>query len=1536
MLSGLDFLTNLSTVDISDKGAYDLCPVQIDCMQNKSRIWIRSTISILQNALNWGYLTFTGIHYFVGTTELKIWISDDGYTDASYTKPLSASDSLKIQVIPVNNAPTVVAPTGTGCTCSPQDGICQCGQVPPLQYASGYRCYNNWMDFAILNSNAISCPYPNISQIPNKKDSYQNFPELSRNIVLNDVDFAEDNSAYITVELVIGRKGVGEFFFNEILTTVEYFEWVENDELVHLRMNGELQNVNYQLTKLYLDVKSDYAGPAPIQVNVNDNKFAGVCTPSANAVPFACKRSSCKNLYGEETLGDVGYFICQQPVASETVMYSWIPGGKQSCSKIDVLPAANYRWSTGLWSGPFSCIGCGYYDPETGIITGTDQPPTLLAQVAVSNIQAVVIGASACQFQTCLSCNAAAKYLAGPFGDGCSWCPSFCGGRGKCMIGINAPIFEICPPDPISGLTYRQCFPVGVNLILILGTSIPAAVLIFISGYVFFRWVQKRHGSFSVYIRKKRFDVMHHGRNLNLVPPATASYFEFLVTVFLAIILGIFFGGVLDTLSGPFFFQQEFYLDSADRIEFTLDNCHVRFVPTRNYPFPVSAISALKLRFAYLVDPSVVLNTDTCSATATFEIVNNLNPSTKYKDFYCNIEVLVPDRYIMPTVVIDAVGSNQTFVRAGPMDDDTPNFGLEFGPNEFILEGETISARFDNLTALHFKFNVLHGDLLLTNIYQTSYGTFNTLDADMVVTSPIQTSVNVWQKSDDLVCLSAATLYVDSNCKLVCAYAPQGQSTSKSTTAVDYRYIDRYYRRRSLLSTTCSVVVPGCTNSDCSLVQSDQCLCKPVCDMVAPEDLNFDGIKGIKGTCNGEGECCRTICQGYSTADLFPFPKTVRCGICQDQSSCSLPTCGQWSAGGLSQQFWFTSQSGQVSMAVFDPSIEITAGYHSFKGSSPASTVDVNINLNADDEVLLNELFHPGGKPNPLQQWFWLQINGPGAPPSNFGNFAWILSIQFIVLPSYFLQVVSYGTLNPKKSSATVRLRPGFCPAYIDYETSSLSSNRIIALYQLLSDSLQTPPGSITYPFPFGSLIVWVPANTPPTRFELDPSTNTLGFSIIQLWLGGGANLFLTLLLASILPLVAAIIVVAYAGYQISIFINIKRRKKVRQESMKLNLIEHIQISKLDDADRAMAEEIDENSPEYRDIRGSVDVWYLIDCCFSDPDKQRPFLAKFSRVCAHLAIVGGPILYLNYLANTWNISKNNYLCENVVDQATCYAQADPFSEAVNWFLLFFSLASVVDLSCHYLTVRYFTIRTVLRNVYYVMIAFVAWLFIGAIFLTGAWILLGAMQEPVVLGPFGLSGVFCYLIAFRYFKQQSRFMTLIIQSLEERVKIKLQEIQTRHTAFPAKMVTFLIEMNLDQALVQQGYSTARTLGRTFILVCITVTTYCFVLLGFQAFTDFNNYWEGLLNAVIVAVLPYLLLSVFQGANASWEKVEADHVAENVLNSLDVLFSSLEIQINIAQQIIDSAASQDQAEVHSSSSSETEENSNDNVPLLIRDG
>ena len=113
---------------------------------------------------------------------------------------------------------------------------------------------------------------------------------------------------------------------------------------------------------------------------------------------------------------------------------------------------------------------------------------------------------------------------------------------------------------------------------------------------------------------------------------------------------------------------------------------------------------------------------------------------------------------------------------------------------------------------------------------------------------------------------------------------------------------------------------------------------------------------------------------------------------------------------------------------------------------------------------------------------------------------------------------------------------------------------------------------------------------------------------------------------------------------------------------------------------------------------------------------------------------------------------------------------------------------------------------------------------------------------------------------------------------------------------------------------------------------------FVLIGFQAFADFDNYWEGILNACIVILLAYLLLSLFQGPKASWEKRESDNIAEKVLHSMDVLFSSLEHQLNIAQLVIDRMPRDDQDagedEEHETSTSESEEHDNDNVPLLIK--
>ena len=61
-----------------------------------------------------------------------------------------------------------------------------------------------------------------------------------------------------------------------------------------------------------------------------------------------------------------------------------------------------------------------------------------------------------------------------------------------------------------------------------------------------------------------------------------------------------------------------------------------------------------------------------------------------------------------------------TTVRAGPMDPDSQNFGLDFGPDTFRLSGPMISARFDNLSAKYFYFSTGTGALIATGLRTTS------------------------------------------------------------------------------------------------------------------------------------------------------------------------------------------------------------------------------------------------------------------------------------------------------------------------------------------------------------------------------------------------------------------------------------------------------------------------------------------------------------------------------------------------------------------------------------------------------------------------------------------------------------------------------------------------------------------------------------------------------------------------------------------------------------------------------------------------
>jgi len=235
-LAGLTMLTNMSLTDIKARGEVVPCEEQESCMRNQSRIWVRARLTTLQQALRWGYLTYVGRNNFNGNDKLQIWVSDDGYSDVEYQKPLSATGVVPITVVAVNNAPEVTFPGGQGCTCRESTGICSCDTVPPLTYTKDLKCYNDWVKFGFSDpwpaGSALECLLPNQSSVPNKKETYESYPMLKQRIFFNDVDMNETPNGNVTIEFLIGRPNAGDFQIKSVAWTVSHGTTTQPDSRI--------------------------------------------------------------------------------------------------------------------------------------------------------------------------------------------------------------------------------------------------------------------------------------------------------------------------------------------------------------------------------------------------------------------------------------------------------------------------------------------------------------------------------------------------------------------------------------------------------------------------------------------------------------------------------------------------------------------------------------------------------------------------------------------------------------------------------------------------------------------------------------------------------------------------------------------------------------------------------------------------------------------------------------------------------------------------------------------------------------------------------------------------------------------------------------------------------------------------------------------------------------------------------------------------------------------------------------------------------
>ena len=968
-------------------------------------------------------------------------------------------------------------------------------------------------------------------------------------------------------------------------------------------------------------------------------------------------------------------------------------------------------------------------------------------------------------------------------------------------------------------------------------------------------------------VQKKQADFKRAGRKAQILPPDDANYNMFFTLMLIATMTTIVFILFSSTPRPECGFNYKIFLDQASSIHLETDACRVKFVPTRNMSAPDNKLESLKMQLAIPIEPTIVVEQNTCGVTATVAIINNRDEAVKYVGYYCNIQILVPDRTVVPKTTIVATGNNISYVRAGDMDPDSYKFGLRFGPNSFNLLGNFLVARIQNLSATHFEYNVVHGGLIGIQI-EALTAELRSEDADMIMTTPIQTSVNFWQKSKNLVCLTAAnnSLYVNDACKEECNYILSDERRGFPGKAESYTVENKSKSDSSLRQSVlpwlcedngdgtqnCSVYDPvqaeiddtcpvgamfkkrsqvpqivGCFDLKiCSLDESAKCLCKPKCDMA-----NLDP----PGTCDAFGKCCQIICAGYSKADMFPQPNMPRCGLEVNPS-------WLWCDGRLDQRWRFTSTHGQISLEVVNDKLKTPhPKQSSYQGSIPAEDIDVKVDILEADKKVLNEAFHPGGGNNPNSEWFALRLKGPGAPEAADGEFVWLASVRYLILPNWLLSFFSMGLLTPSKSASLSGLNPSFCPAFTP-SSSALFQERLVQMRQILLDSVQTYPGPDKKAIPFTSLVSYIPVGATPRSFATDPATNTIGVSLVN---PGDYPLVIAVVgLTIAIPVILASIFLSTtitSGYKI---VRVYRIQKLKEEQLTANL--HKVFTAYANIDE---EEMQVESDKVMEMDGRTNLFYLFeDFVLASAEAQRTFAVEWLTVIYELLLVIVPSLIIYMLVDLLKGAYTAQKCEFRPDVCNCFSESDFLLQIVglvNTIVYSFFFVSITEMALFYLSIPYALFRRLLRFAFYLLFYLIMWAAIVIVLIVLLFVLLGILIKPTYLAPYGIALVGTFACCAGVFAKKRKFQIRVERAVAKRV----DQEKARMKSVPPILLDILVNKNVHQALHEHGLSISRISVGVFTFGVAMMIVYVFLFIGFNAFTDPNDFISGCINSGI---------------------------------------------------------------------------------------
>jgi hypothetical protein len=225
------------------------CIDQLACARNSSRLIMRARKGALQDGITKGYLSYIGSQDFFGLDNIRIWVSDQGFTDECYADIESWASGvvqvLPVRVVAVNDNPTIS------------------GEAGLLDYSSKAECIFDIMKPALAS---VNCQ--NSSRVP-----YNSAP-----LMVRDVDISAAGAPNATMQITIGRVGAGRFQLTTIAQGTSYIQSTGDDGMVSLIITGGLGGINSALASLFFSPGNGFLGYCPLTLSVWDNGNWGECS----------------------------------------------------------------------------------------------------------------------------------------------------------------------------------------------------------------------------------------------------------------------------------------------------------------------------------------------------------------------------------------------------------------------------------------------------------------------------------------------------------------------------------------------------------------------------------------------------------------------------------------------------------------------------------------------------------------------------------------------------------------------------------------------------------------------------------------------------------------------------------------------------------------------------------------------------------------------------------------------------------------------------------------------------------------------------------------------------------------------------------------------------------------------------------------------------------------------------------------------------------------------------------------------------------